>query len=176
MGRSWLADCQEPGFTGLLRREVALIWSLADSKSQPSMSVCACSICSRQLISARAMWLFHATCARISEPAELPSWGHVGSIKTSSIVSPMSALADGAILACRLSEGEASLGLKQPCSLLASLALQSGCAYLEPCRLQVLQLQAHISQSHVSSDQACHGETCFRGSAASRSKVLHFVR
>ncbi|CAJ1460956.1 unnamed protein product [Effrenium voratum] len=70
----------------------------------------------------------------------------------------MPALADGAILACRLPEGGASLGLKQPCSLPAFLAWQGGCAHLDHAdskfhshpslRLRYLQLQAR-SLSHV---------------------------
>ena len=46
---------------------------------------------------------------RIWQPAESQSWGHVGSIQTSSSVSrpasPPAALADGPVLACRLPGG-----------------------------------------------------------------------
>ena len=61
----------------------------------------------------------------------------------------MHALADGAILACRLPEGGASLGLKQPCSLPAVLAWQGGYACLEPCRFQVTAVHLLVRLLHL---------------------------
>ena len=64
---------------------IALIWSHADSKSQPCIPCAYASI-------AVARWYQPEPCGcschvRIWQPAESQSWGHVGSIQTSSSIS-----------------------------------------------------------------------------------------
>ena len=58
-------------------------------------------MCLRYLqLQARAVW-FLATCAHIWEPAESQSWGHVGSIETSSRVSKHSFPSKSNYCSCR---------------------------------------------------------------------------
>ncbi|CAJ1335876.1 unnamed protein product [Effrenium voratum] len=86
----------------------------------------------------------------------------------------MTSLADAAILACSLPDCGASLGLKQPCTLLGSLALQSGSAYLEPHRFQVTAVRRFAMPS--SRWPETFGLTCYQLSSQAQLELLLLIQ